>query len=513
MAFQRASGILLHPTSLPSKFGIGDLGKSAYHFIEFLSRSGQKLWQVLPLGPTGYGNSPYMSYSAIAGNPYLISPELLEKQHLLKSEDWEDLPDFNYLDHGDRVDFDLVIPFKRKLLEIAFERFQQGYEDQDPQHHHDLYLLQEQFSKFCQEESEWLEDYVLFMALLEENPDVTWNNWEPAIAKRQPLAMAQKREQLAGKIEFHRFLQFIFFDQWIRLKQYANERQIKIIGDIPIYVSHHSVDVWANPENFVLNPETYEVAMMAGVPPDYFSDTGQLWGNPVYNWEYLQETNFAWWINRFRFLNRYVDIIRIDHFRGFEAFWQVAEGEETAMNGEWKLAPGAELFTKLYEVMGDLPILAEDLGVITPEVEKLRDDFYFPGMRVLMFAFGGGSDNFHLPHNYVRNSVVYTGTHDNDTAVGWWQRASHYERNLFYRYIVGFATGEPINWVMIRIAMAAVSIIAIVPLQDVLGLDNNARMNIPGTATGNWSWRYRDAEVLDQSLSDRLLDVTQLYSR
>ncbi|NUN66010.1 4-alpha-glucanotransferase [Pseudanabaena biceps] len=509
MTFQRSSGILLHPTSLPSKFGIGDLGETAYQFIEFLSRSGQKLWQVLPLGPTGYGNSPYMSYSAIAGNPYLISPDLLQQQHLLRESDWEDLPEFNL----DSVDFDSVIPYKRKLLEIAFERFQKGYVDQEEQYHHDLYLLQEQFQKFCEIESAWLDDYVLFMALLEENPAITWNNWQPAIAKREPNAIAIKSQQLANQIAFHRFVQFIFFDQWLRLKAYANDRQIKIIGDIPIYVSHHSADVWANPQNFVLDPQTYEVEMMAGVPPDYFSETGQLWGNPVYNWEYLQETHFAWWIDRFRFLNRYVDIIRIDHFRGFAAFWQVPAGEKTAIKGEWQEAPGVELFNKLNEVMGELPILAEDLGVITPDVDKLRDDFKFPGMRVLMFAFGGGSDNFHLPHNYVLNSAVYTGTHDNDTAVGWWQQASKNEKNLFYRYIVGFAAGEPINWALVRMAMASVSLIAIMPLQDILGLDNSARMNTPGTATGNWGWRYNDPNLLSQDLSDRLLEITQLYSR
>jgi 4-alpha-glucanotransferase len=509
MPFQRSSGILLHPTSLPSKFGIGDLGETAYQFIEFLSRSGQKLWQVLPLGPTGYGNSPYMSFSAIAGNPYLISPELLAKQYLLKEEDWDDIPEFNQ----DRVDFEAVMPYKQKLLEIAFGRFKQGYVDQDLKHHHDLYLVQEQFKKFCYEEADWLEDYVLFMALHEQQPEITWNNWEPAIAQREIQALQQKREELHDQIEFQRFVQFIFFDQWLTLKQYANMRNIQIIGDIPIYVSHNSSDVWANPKNFVLDPETYEVAQMAGVPPDYFSATGQLWGNPVYNWEYLQETHFAWWIDRFRFLNRYVDIIRIDHFRGFEAFWQVPAGEETAEKGEWETAPGTELFTKLNEVMGELPILAEDLGVITSEVDKLRDDFGFPGMRVLMFAFGGGSDNFHLPHNYVRNCAVYTGTHDNDTAVGWWQRASKKEKELFYKYIVGFAAGEPINWVLIRMAMAAVSVIAIVPLQDVFGLDNNGRMNIPGTATGNWGWRYSDPDLLSQDLSDRLLEVTQIYSR
>ena len=509
MAFQRASGILLHPSSLPSKFGIGDLGETAYQFIEFLSRSGQKLWQVLPLGPSGYGNSPYMCFSAIAGNPNLISPELLAKQHLLQEEDWADIPDFNQ----DRVDFDAVNPYKRKLLEIAYGRFKKGYVDQDPQHHHSLYLVQEQFKKFCYEEADWLEDYVLFMALHEEDPKITWNNWEPAIARRESQALQQKREQLEDKIEFQRFVQFIFFDQWLKLKQYANMRNILIIGDIPIYVAHNSADIWANPENFALDPETYEVAWMAGVPPDYFSATGQLWGNPVYNWEYLKETHFSWWIDRFRFLNRYVDIIRIDHFRGFESFWQVPAGEENAIHGEWKLAPGDELFTKLNEVMGILPILAEDLGVITPEVVKLRDDYGFPGMQVLLFAFSGDSDNFHLPHRYVHNSLVYTGTHDNDTAVGWWQKSSDHEKQMFYKYIVGFAAGEPINWVLIRMAMASIAVMAVVPLQDILGLDNSARMNIPSTATGNWGWRYSDPDLLTHELSDRLKGVTQLYSR
>lgn len=503
MPFQRASGVLLHPTSLPSQFGIGDLGQAAYQFIDFLAQSGQKLWQVLPLGPTGYGSSPYMSYSAIAGNHLLISPELLVEQNLLNEADFDDVPEFA----ADIVDFDRAIFYKMQLLQIACDRFQ------TQRYYPENYQKNQEYSQFCADEANWLDDYALFMALVEKNPSATWNQWDKAIARRQPEAIKAQTETLRDRIEFHKFLQFQFFRQWLALKKYANEQHIQIIGDIPIYVSHHSADVWSNPNNFALDPETFEVAMMAGVPPDYFSATGQLWGNPVYNWEYLQETQFAWWIERFKFLHRYVDLIRIDHFRGFEAFWQVPAGETTAIAGDWQKAPGAELFERLKEVLGSLPIMAEDLGVMTPEVEELRDRFEFPGMRVLMFSFGGGPDNFHLPHHYPKNSVVYTGTHDNDTAVGWWKRASKYERELFHKYITGYAAGEEINWVLIRLAMASVSNQAIVPLQDILGLDNSARMNIPGTSSGNWDWRFNDLEILSDQLCDRLLEVTRLYSR
>lgn len=497
MPFARCSGVLLHPTCLPSPYGIGDLGESAYRFVDFLYHSGQKLWQVLPLGPTGYGNSPYMSYSAIAGNPYLISPEILQEMGLLTAEELADVPAFP----TDRVDFERVMPYKMQLLRRAFERFRAC--DQ----------LAKKFAEFCHAEKDWLEDYALFMALQQKYPDQTWNYWETAIAQRHPQAIARQRELLHSEVQFHQFLQFQFFQQWLKLKEYANQRHIQIIGDIPIYVSHHSVDVWVNPQNFMLNPSDGSVAWMAGVPPDYFSPTGQLWGNPVYNWAYLQETNFAWWIQRFRFLRRFVDLIRIDHFRGFEAFWQVPAGETTAVKGEWRKAPGKALFQTLVQELGELPILAEDLGVITPEVEELRDRFGFPGMRVLLFAFNGGSDNIHLPHHFVPNSVVYTGTHDNDTAVGWWQRASRSEKQFFYRYLTGYAVGEEINWAVIRLALASVSNLAIIPLQDILGLDNSARMNTPATIEGNWEWRLASLDLLTDQISDRLRELTHLYSR
>jgi 4-alpha-glucanotransferase len=438
-----------------------------------------------------------MSYSAIAGNPYLISPELLQEAGLLTAEELADVPAFP----TERVDFERVMPYKMQLFRQAFERFIAC--DQ----------LAEKFAEFCHAERDWLDDYALFMALQQKQPDQTWNYWEQDIAQRHPQAIARQREILHSEIQFHKFLQFQFFEQWLKLKEYANQQNIQIIGDIPIYVSHHSADVWANRQNFMLDPTDGSVAWMAGVPPDYFSPTGQLWGNPVYNWEYLQETNFAWWIHRFQFLRRFVDLIRIDHFRGFEAFWQVPAGETTAIKGEWHKAPGRELFETLAQQLGKLPILAEDLGVITPEVEELRDRFGFPGMRVLLFAFGGGSDNIHLPHHFVRNSLVYTGTHDNDTAVGWWQRASRSEKQFFYRYLTGYAVGEEINWAVIRLALASVSDLAIIPLQDILGLDNSARMNTPATIEGNWEWRLASLDLLTDQISDRLRELTYLYSR
>jgi len=497
MPFKRASGILLHPTSLPSRFGIGDLGKAAYELIDFLESSGQKLWQILPLGPTGYGNSPYMSYSAIAGNPLLISPDTLKDRGLLSEDDFTiELP-------TDFVDFDRVISYKNKLFKTAYENFRRST---DPD-----------FDKFCKTEAGWLEDYALFMALLEINHGAAWNAWEPELAKRDPQALAEFAKVQEYRVTFQKFLQFQFFTQWSHLRNYANGKNVQIVGDIPIYVAHNSADVWTSPENFKLDPDTSEPAQMAGVPPDYFSKTGQLWGNPVYDWDVLQKTNFAWWIDRFKSMLRYVDIVRIDHFRGFEAFWQVAAGEETAIDGKWIKAPGIELFEELKATLGKLPILAEDLGMITPEVEALLQRFEFPGMRVLLFAFGGDSTNNYLPHNYVPNSLVYTGTHDNDTALGWWVKASKHEKQLLSSYL-GYPAGQlvssdHISWVLIRMALSSVSDLSIVPLQDILSLDNSARMNRPGTVVGNWSWRYESSEDLTEELSQKLLQMTRLYGR
>lgn len=502
MTFERASGILLHPTCLPSPYGIGDLGKSAYEFVDFLERSGQKLWQVLPLGPTGYEHSPYiMNFSSFAGNPLLISLDRLAEEGLLNPDELSPLS----TDNPNRVNFDLVIPHKTKYLKQAYDRFKQSLSGNQ----------KAEYEQFCQEQAYWLDDFVLFMALLEENSGKSWNQWDKGIARREPDALKAASEALQDSIAYQRFLQFEFFEQWKQLRAYANNKNIQIVGDISIYVCHNSSDVWANPEIFKLDPQSFEPTYIAGVPPDYFSATGQLWGNPVYNWDKLQQTNFDWWIRRFRATLEYVDIVRVDHFRGFEAYWQVPAGEETAINGEWVLAPGEEFFETLGSALGSLPIMAEDLGIITPEVEALRDRFQFPGMRILMFAFDG-PDNAYLPHNYVKNSVVYPGTHDNDTVVGWWQtKASAAEKQFLAKYL-GYQSPEDIreiSWVFIRMALASVADLAIIALQDVLSLDDRARMNDPSTNAGNWRWRYPSSEILTKEVSDRLLDLTQLYSR
>jgi 4-alpha-glucanotransferase len=509
MAFRRSSGILLHPTSLPSRFGIGDLGKSAYEFVDFLERSGQTLWQVLPLGPTGYEHSPYtMNFSAFAGNPLLICLDQLTEEGLLNQDELAPSlmnPEMSTEDNPGVINYSQVIPCKRKLLQSACKRFYKS-------------LINEQhaeFEQFCQEQSTWLEDYVLFMALLEKHGGKSWNQWEPAIARREPSTLKAQAKALQEQIKFHKFVQFSFFKQWSQLRAYANGKNIKIIGDISIYVCHNSADVWAHPEIFKLDPNTLEPAFIAGVPPDYFSTTGQLWGNPVYDWEQLQKTNFAWWIERFRATLQYVDIVRIDHFRGFEAYWQVPAGEATAINGEWIKAPGCEFFEALGQALGTLPVLAEDLGIITPEVEQLRDRFEFPGMRILQFAFSGDSSNTYLPHHYIQNCVVYPGTHDNDTAVGWWKQASPGERQFLAKY-AGYQTPaaiDKINELLIRLALASVADLAIISLQDVLGLDSAARMNDPSQNAGNWRWRYTSSDILTKDLSRYLLEMTQLYSR
>jgi 4-alpha-glucanotransferase len=502
MGFQRASGILLHPTSLPSSFGIGDLGKSAYEFVDFLEQSGQTLWQVLPLGPTGYEHSPYtMNFSAFAGNPLLISLEQLADEGFLNADELVPLPDRQ----PDRVEFDRVIPHKMRLLEAAFDRFQTSLTSDQ----------KTQFEQFCHEQSWWLDDFVLFMALLEANDGKSWSQWKASIARRDPAALKAQAEALQNRIQFQRFLQFKFFEQWSRLRAYANQKQIQIIGDVSIYVCHNSADVWANPELFKLDSQTLEPAYIAGVPPDYFSETGQLWGNPVYAWEQSQETNFDWWIKRFKATLQYVDLVRVDHFRGFEAYWQVPAGETTAINGEWIKAPGEAFFQTLNERLGSLPILAEDLGIITPEVEALRDRFNFPGMRILMFAFSEGSDSIHLPHHYIQNCIVYSGTHDNDTAIGWWEKASPTEKQFLSSYLGSASADEikEINWVLIRMALASVANSAIIPLQDVLGLEGRARMNDPSRIPGNWRWRYSSSDQITAEATQRLRALTQLYSR
>ncbi|MCX7594816.1 MAG: 4-alpha-glucanotransferase [Fischerella sp.] len=497
MPFPRASGILLHPTSFPGRFGIGDLGLEAYRFVDFLVESGQQLWQILPLGPTGDSNSPYASYSAMAGNPLLISPELLQNKGLLAKEDFANLPKFA----TQRVDFSQVIQTKMPMLRKACENFKANTSS----------VEQKKFSEFYESNSYWLDDYALFMALKDAHGGASWNTWERAIAHRQPEAIKQWQQKLSAKILYHIYLQFEFFCQWTELKRYANQRGIQIIGDISFYVAHDSADVWANPENFCLDEQTGKPALMAGTPPDYFSATGQLWGNPVYNWTHLQQQDFKWWVQRFQSMLNYIDLIRIDHFRGFQAFWAVKQGETTAINGKWIQAPGEAFFKVLKQKLGFLPIIAEDLGEITPEVEALRDQFEFPGMKVLQFAFGSDGDQRFLPFNYERNFVVYTGTHDNDTTVGWFNQLSPQNRAAVLSYL-NCTSSEGIHWDLIRLAHSSVANQAIVPLQDILGLGTEARMNFPGKDLGNWSWRYQST-ALTLEVSDRLKVITETYGR
>lgn len=497
MPFPRSSGILLHPTSLPGRFGIGDLGLEAYRFIDFLADSKQQYWQILPLGPTGVGNSPYMSFAAMAGNPLLISPEKLRDEGFLNHEDLEGLPEFS----PDKVDYELAAKTKIPLLQKACENFKTRTSE----------FQQKEFTGFCESKAYWLDDYALFMTFLNMHEGASWHTWEPELAKRDLATLDRLGRQLNAEIIFHKFVQYEFFRQWSDLKRYANMRGIQIIGDIPIYVAHNSADVWANPQFFYLDEETGEPDKMAGVPPDYFSETGQLWGNPVYHWEELQKQDFKWWVQRFQSMLDYTDITRIDHFRGFESYWSVPKGEETALNGEWVLAPGDALFEVLKDKLGKLPIIAEDLGIITPEVEALRDKFAFPGMKIVHFAFGGDAGNPYLPFNFQRNCIAYTGTHDNDTTVGWFDKLSEGERNHVLGYL-GCTSSDGIQWDLIRLVFSSVADVAIVPLQDILGLGSEARMNTPGVGEGNWEWRYR-SEALTHKDRELLKSLTEIYGR
>ena len=498
MAFSRSSGILLHPTSHPGRYGIGELGREAYQFIDFLAQSGQKLWQILPLGPTGYGNSPYMSFSAIAGNHLLISLDILREKNLLSEADFEDIPDFPL----DQVDFDKLIAWKIPLLRKAASNFVKGSDT----------ILYKQFAGFCGGNADWLEDYALFMALSHAYQGKVWMEWPTEIRERHWGALETPKQELQEEIFLHKFLQFEFFEQWLALKRYANSLGIEIIGDIPIYVSHNSADVWANPQVFRLDTQTGNPLEVAGVPPDYFSETGQLWGNPLYNWDYLKNTGFDWWVRRLKGVLSLVDIIRIDHFRGLEAYWAVAFGQENAINGHWLKAPGYDLFNTIGARLGKLPIIAEDLGDIDQAVLDFRDHFAFPGMKILHFAFGGDAGNPYLPFNVERNCVIYTGTHDNNTTVGWFQdNANDYEKARLYQYL-GAPSGQGVAWDLIRLAYSSVANQAIVPLQDVLSLGSDARMNTPSVAEGNWSWRYRQ-EALTGEYSERLRDLVNLFGR
>lgn len=491
----RSSGILFHPTSLPGRYGIGDLGPNAYHWVDALAYTKQKWWQILPLGPTGYGDSPYQCFSAFAGNPYLVSPDRLIEDGLL-TDDYFATLSFP----ADKVDFGPVIEFKVAMLAQAWENFTAGRAPQ----------LRAEFEQFKHDNASWLDDFALFMALKDAHGGDSWLKWPAPSRLRDEKTLAQACADHADKIGLHQFRQFLFFRQWFALKRFANEKGVRLIGDVPIFVASDSSDVWANPELFQLDDER-QPKVVAGVPPDYFSATGQLWGNPLYDWAAHKKSNYVWWAARLRATLTQVDLVRIDHFRGFEAYWEIPAGMPTAQVGQWVKGPDADLFYALRAQLGNIPVIAEDLGVITPEVDKLRTTFELPGMRVLQFAFGGATEDRFLPHAYEsRNTVVYTGTHDNDTTRGWYAGITEHERNFVRRYLA--RDGSDIAWDLIRLAWSSVADYAVAPLQDVLDLGREARMNTPGTAAGNWMWRLLDNQ-LSRATLDRLGDLTALYAR
>lgn len=489
----RTAGILLHPTSLPGPYGIGDLGPAAYAWVDSLARARQTWWQVLPLGPTGFGDSPYQCFSAFAGNPYLISPQLLQREGLLRS----DILAGRHFP-SERVDYGAVIPFKQALLRQAWDEFQTGHAPQ----------LRQPFEEFRQRQAGWLADYALFMALKAEHQGRSWTEWEANLIHREMSALDAARQRLQPEIGFVEFSQFLFFRQWSELKQYANARGVRLIGDVPIFVSADSADVWANPSQFLLDASR-RPTFVAGVPPDYFSPTGQLWGNPLYDWKAVADTGYAWWIERLRTMLEMVDLIRIDHFRGFAAAWHIPAGETTAVHGKWVEGPGIDLFNAIRGKLGTLPLIAEDLGEITPDVVKLREDCGLPGMRILQFAFDGPKNKY-LPHHYDRNTVVYTGTHDNDTTNGWYATLPPNEKAFLHRYLGRDWMDVP--WELMRLAWSSIADIAIAPLQDLLRLGGEARMNLPGRADGNWSWRVLPDQVRPE-LMDQLGELTETYLR
>ncbi|MCU1304149.1 MAG: 4-alpha-glucanotransferase [Candidatus Sulfotelmatobacter sp.] len=507
MIFPRCSGILLHITSLPGGHGIGDLGSSAYEFADFLTDSGQKIWQVLPLSPTGYGDSPYQCFSAFAGNPLFIDLADLGQQDLLTAQDLANAPSFP----EEHIEYERVIDFKLGLLRKAAHTFLADSGQAD----------RRAFDTFCQQNSDWLDDYALFMACKTVYKNAAWSHWDHDIRHRDPSAVKEWQTKLSSETEVHKFAQFEFFRQWEKLRTHCSHRGIKIMGDIPIYVAHDSADVWAHPELFRLDDQGNPEAV-AGVPPDYFSATGQLWGNPLYRWDVSARSGHRWWIDRVRASLKLFDLVRLDHFRGFEAYWEVLAGSPTAAGGRWEKGPGAEFFQTLQTELKELPFIAENLGVITPEVEALRKQFGFPGMSLLQFAFGNDPQGPSFrPHNYSPELVAYTGGHDNDTTVGWWTssgtgestRSAQDIRNEhdFTRAYLNFRD-EPVNWVFIRTVLASVANVAIIPLQDVLGLGSNARMNLPGTLRGNWKWRYKP-KALTKEITEQLRRLTTLYDR
>lgn len=495
MQTKRLSGVILHPTSFPGPDGIGDLGPEAYHWIDFLAATGCGLWQVLPLGPTGYGDSPYQCFSAFAGNPYLISPLLLIKDGLLSLADLKDRPEFP----SEKVDFGPVIEWKLTLLDRAYKKFKKT--KRQP--------LVDDFTSFEKAQTTWLKDYTIFMTIKGAMGGVSWDNWPAEYRNRNKAALRKFISDHADEISKQKFLQFIFFRQWKALKSYANQKNIRIIGDIPIFVAFDSADAWGHPELFFIN-EKGKPTVVAGVPPDYFSPTGQLWGNPLYRWNTHKETGYKWWIDRIKSTLQLFDTIRLDHFRGFAGYWEIKAGSKTAEKGKWVKGPGKAFFTAIQKSLSDLPIIAEDLGEITQDVIDLRDHFKLPGMKILQFAYAAESDDPFLPHNYVYDCVAYTGTHDNDTSRGWYEKAPEIERDICRRYLA--RSGDDISWDLIRAIWSSVAFMVLAPMQDLLSLGTEARMNYPSKASGNWQWRM-PSDALSEGLLQRLKEYNFLYGR
>ncbi len=488
----RTSGILMPIFSLPSRGGIGTLGKEAYRFVDFLKKSGQSWWQILPLNPTNYGDSPYQSFSSYAGNTYFIDPEFLIEDGLLTEDEFLS---FDFGSDNTTIDYGKLYENRIKLLKIAFERFNPDKE----------------YKTFCEDNAFWLDEYALFMALKNSHSDIAWEEWEEKLRVRDAQTIESVKTEHKDVIEFYRFVQYIFSKQWFMLKAYANKNGIGIIGDIPIYVAYDSADVWSEPEQFQLDSELKPKAV-AGCPPDAFSEDGQLWGNPLYNWSYMKKDNFGWWKRRLGYALKLYDMVRIDHFRGFEAYWAIPYGDKTAKGGKWLKGPNMALFNEIKREFGDnLPIIAEDLGFLTPEVHKMLKKSGFPGMKVLQFAFTVDVDSDYLPHNYNKNCVVYTGTHDNDTILGWAQSAEKEDLSMAIKYL-HVDEQEGINWAMMRAALMSVGEICILTMQDIIGLGTEARINIPSTVGGNWQWRI-DGNCINDWLAGIVYENTALYFR
>ncbi|WP_319202951.1 4-alpha-glucanotransferase [uncultured Ilyobacter sp.] len=497
MEFQRSSGIIMHISSLHGKYGIGDLGRPAYEFVDFIADAGQKLWQILPMGPTGYGDSPYQSFSAFAGNHYFIDMESLVEKGFLEESDLTSLIDGNI---EESVDFGLIHREKMRLLRRAY----------------DSYLQTEQWEEveeFKKNSEYWIEDYCLFMALKKNFGFTQWQKWPKDFRYMKKSVIKETEMDLCYEMEFHLFLQYIFYEQWQKLKNYANSKDIKIIGDIPIFVASDSVDAWSKSKMFLFD-KYKRPKKLSGAPPDMFSKDGQFWGNPLYDWNYMEKTGYRWWLERVKNSFNLYDTIRIDHFRGFESFWTVRYGKKTARKGRWEKGPGMKLFGKINRSLGELPIIAEDLGFLTPKVRELLRDSGYPGMKILEFAFDTNSENEYLPHRYPKNCVAYTGTHDNDTVIGWYRGLDDFYRGICDRYLKNMpeVESEEINWKCIEAIWSSRAVMTITQMQDVIGLGSEARMNFPATSWGNWKWRIKK-EDLKKETALRLKKITEKYNR